>query len=137
MASNEETRTLLQQGPGRKSRNAQAATLPHTNNNATLAPVTDNDNGLCSFVIVAADGNSYRLLRLTGRVRWALEMLMDAGLKGCTAISAPAPRWAAYVHRLRQMGVLIETITEPHEGAFPGTHARYVLRSEVRRVSHE
>jgi hypothetical protein len=28
----------------------------------------------------------------------------------------------------------IETIHEPHQGAFPGSHARYVLRSRVTRV---
>ena len=68
---------------------------------------------------------------VSGRDRWALEQLRKAGAEGCTPIHNPAPRWAAYVHDLRALGVEIETITEPHEGEFPGTHARYVLRSGV------
>lgn len=32
---------------------------------------------------------------------------------------------------LRELGVETETITEPHEGDFPGHHGRYVLRSGV------
>ena len=66
-----------------------------------------------------------------GRTRWALEALMAAGPRGCTPITTPGPRWSAYVHRLREMGVSIETVTEGHGGAFAGHHARYVLRSRV------
>jgi hypothetical protein len=66
-----------------------------------------------------------------GRDRWALESLMAAGPCGCTPITYPAPRWAAYIHKLREMGVQIETINEAHSGAFRGTHARYVLRAVV------
>jgi hypothetical protein len=66
-----------------------------------------------------------------GRDRWALESLMAAGPRGCTPITFPAPRWAAYVHNLREMGVQIETNNEAHGGAFRGTHARYVLRSVI------
>jgi hypothetical protein len=50
---------------------------------------------------------------------------------GCTPITEPAPRWAAYVHKLRELGVPVETVTEPHAGAFPGHHARYVLRGNA------
>lgn len=64
-----------------------------------------------------------------GRDRWALEVLMAAGSQGCTPIVNPAPRWAAYVHNLRTLGVTIDTITERHGGSFAGHHARYVLRS--------
>ena len=34
---------------------------------------------------------------------------------------------------LRQIGIDIdiETVHEPHKGQFPGTHARYILRSHV------
>ena len=45
----------------------------------------------------------------------------------------PAPRWSAYVHELRKMGVEIETIHEAHGGKFPGHHARYVLRCDVKQ----
>ena len=74
--------------------------------------------------------NSAEPLRIVvaGRVRWALDRLCLAGAEGCTPITEPAPRWAAYVHSLREMGVEIETLTEPHGGAFSGHHARYVLR---------
>lgn len=71
------------------------------------------------------------VIRVKGRVRWALENLIEAGPKGCTPINNPAPRWAAYVHKLRRAGVNVETLTEPHAGAFAGTHARYVLRDAV------
>lgn len=59
---------------------------------------------------------------------------MNAGAVGCTPINDPAPRWSAYVHDLRQLGVIIETVTEPHRGQFPGHHARYVLRCYVRGI---
>lgn len=68
---------------------------------------------------------------VAGRERWALECLVAAGAKGCTPINNPAPRWSAYVFVLRQKGILIETVTELHGGQFKGTHARYVLRSNV------
>ena len=70
-------------------------------------------------------------ISVKGRVRWALEQLLKAGSSGCTPIDNPAPRWSGYVFALRQLGVEIETIHEPHGGAFAGTHARYVLRSNV------
>ena len=66
-----------------------------------------------------------------GRARWALEALMAAGPEGCTPIINPAPRWAAYVHNLRCLGVAIDTITEKHGGPFAGHHARYVLACNV------
>lgn len=66
-----------------------------------------------------------------GRDRWALEALIQAGPVGVTPITNPAPRISAYVFNLRALGVTIETITEAHEGAFAGHHARYVLRAAV------
>lgn len=66
-----------------------------------------------------------------GRDAWALDRLCEAGPTGCTPITEPAPRWAAYIHNLRGLGVPIETVTEPHSGDFPGTHARYVLHATV------
>lgn len=76
-------------------------------------------------------------VEFNGRVRWALENLIEAGEVGCTPIDTPGPRWSHYVWMLRGEGVLIETITEPHGGSFPGTHARYVLRSRIRRIASE
>lgn len=68
---------------------------------------------------------------VSGRNAWALLSLDRAGAKGVTPLAIPAPRWSAYVHNLRRMGFNIETITEPHGGPFPGTHARYVLRDII------
>ncbi len=79
------------------------------------------------------DGAEPTEVIVKGRVRWALESLIEAGSKGCTPIDKPAPRWAAYVHKLRRSGVPVETLTEPHAGDFAGTHARYVLRIKVER----
>jgi hypothetical protein len=66
-----------------------------------------------------------------GREAWALLALMAAGERGCTPIDTPGPRWSGSVHDLRKVGVVIETIRERHGGAFPGDHARYVLRSRI------
>lgn len=81
-----------------------------------------------SYCVAPSTGEPFRIV-VSGRVRWALDRLRAAGPDGCTPIDNPAPRWAAYVHRLRGMGVQIETVTEPHSGGFPGHHARDVLRS--------
>lgn len=70
-------------------------------------------------------------VHVSGRDAWALQELVSAAQRGCTPIDNPAPRWSGYVFNLRQMGFDIETVHEAHAGPFPGTHARYVLRSEV------
>ena len=76
-----------------------------------------------------------RTIRPTGRDEWALRQLMAAGGQGCTPIENPAPRWSAYIHDLRhEHGLDIETVPERHGGPFPGTHARYVLHSDVREA---
>jgi hypothetical protein len=89
--------------------------------------------GKAQFAIIADDGSETPFTAL-GRVRWMLESLIEAGPKGCTPIDCPGPRFSAYVHSLRQSGVEIETIHEPHGGEFSGHHGRYVLRSQVRPV---
>lgn len=75
-----------------------------------------------------------RPLDISGRDEWALRQLMAAGPKGCTAINNPAPRWSAYVHKLRRMGNDIETIDECQGSPFPERHARCVLHSLVRAL---
>ena len=77
------------------------------------------------------------IITVSGRDRWALECLVAVGSKGCTPIDTPGPRWSGYVFNLRELSVIITTITEPHSGPFSGTHARYVLHSKVIRVSVE
>jgi hypothetical protein len=68
-----------------------------------------------------------RTFDFKGRLGWAMVQLAEAGAKGVTPISRPAPRWSGYVFDLRELGIPIETIMEPHEGNYPGQHARYVL----------
>lgn len=70
-------------------------------------------------------------IKVVGREAWALRSLAAAGAAGCTPIDHPGPRWSAYVLDLRGMGFLIDTVHEAHGGPFPGTHARYILRSGV------
>jgi hypothetical protein len=83
--------------------------------------------------IVHIEGRgSIRRVEVKGRDLWALGQLVEAGPTGCTPIDNPGPRWSGYVHKLRRMGLELETIHETHKGAFPGVHARYVLHSSVR-----
>ena len=91
---------------------------------------------LRTFGVVRTDGEAFQHT-CGGRERWALESLIGAGPKGCTPIDNPAPRWSHYVWLLREAGIEIETIHEPHAGNFPGSHARYVLRSKVARLPNE
>jgi len=80
------------------------------------------------------DGVPHRAT-IIGRDAWALSELVKAGAKGCTPICTPGPRWSAYVFNLRGNGLDISTLHEPHSGSFPGTHARYVLNTDVTFVS--
>jgi len=77
---------------------------------------------------IEPDGSTQEVI---GRDAWALKNLMDAGKRGCTPIDHPGPRWSHYVYKLRGMGFIIETVHEDHGGPFAGTHARYVLHSQV------
>lgn len=77
---------------------------------------------------IEPDGGIHEVV---GRDAWALQNLITAGKRGCTPIDHPGPRWSHYVFKLRRMGFVIETIHEDHGGPFAGTHARYVLHSDV------
>jgi hypothetical protein len=72
-----------------------------------------------------------RTITVVGRDAWALQRLIEVGEAGVTPLDTPGPRWFGYVHKLRKAGLVIETIHEGHGDPFPGTHARYVLRSNV------
>ena len=72
-----------------------------------------------------------------GRQRDTLEVLIRCGATGCNFWDYRAPRWAAYVHRLRVQGFNIHTNKEAHGGEYPGVHARYVLVSDVSRLADE
>ena len=63
-----------------------------------------------------------------GRAAWALKRLKKAAAASCAVFDIRAPRWSSYVHRLRKLGLVIDTVREGHRDRFPGHHARYVLR---------
>ena len=91
------------------------------------------DQSLATYTVVSSSGDTFSIV-LRGRLQWALDRLRDAGEQGCTPITEPTgPRWSSYIHDLRGLGVEIETHHEAHGGDYPGTHARYVLRSTVRK----
>lgn len=122
---NEMTRNLLEQEPGRIHRHATAADAPKLSHRKAKRHIAGTP-----YLVTPCAGDRFRVV-VSGRDRWALEELRKAGAKGCAPIDNPAPRWSAYVFNLRDLGVEIETITEPHEGDFPGHHGRYVLCSVV------
>ena len=122
-----ETPRGWQADTGQEGRYATAAgtfKLPHDNADAKRA-------GL--YRITPADGGDPFTIEAKGRDAWALDQLIAAGRKGCTPIERPAPRWSAYVHRLRELGVPIETNWESHGGPYAGKHGRYVLRADVQK----
>ena len=125
--NNEMARNLLAQEP-EPGRVACQAVAANTQTIAQRKPA--RHNGGTPHTVRTIDGGAF-VIFVSGRVQWALNQLREAGAAGCTPINNPAPRMAAYVHSLRQMGVEIETITGPHEGYFPGYRARYVLRLGV------
>jgi len=107
-------------------RSAIAAGAP----NLAQAEVRDQRGG--TYRVMPEGGAPFEIC-VKGREAWALDRLRAAGPTGCTPIDEPAPRWSAYIHRLRGRGVPIETRHEPHGGAFAGHHARYVLGAAVRK----
>lgn len=122
----EMTRNLREQEPGRDSRQANAA------GKVDLAQSTGRAKRAGRYHVTPEGGEPFTI-SIKGREAWALDRLHRAGPKGCTPIEQPAPRWSAYVHKLRRLGVPIETLFEPHGGEFSGTHGRYVLRAKVQK----
>lgn len=110
--------------PGQDGRSAIAA------GTSTLSQVKARKKRGGVYTITPRTGASFKI-QVKGRDAWALERLSCAGTNGCTPITEPAPRWSAYVHRLRLLGIPIETKYEPHGGEFSGTHAKYVLKAVV------
>ncbi|MDP2519030.1 winged helix domain-containing protein [Shimia thalassica] len=76
-------------------------------------------------------GDCHRSFTLSGRVGQTLHHLMQAKGQGVTSLENPALRLAAYIHSLRELGFVIDTESEPHDGPYPGYHARYRLLSKV------
>ncbi|WP_271896284.1 winged helix domain-containing protein [Candidatus Phyllobacterium onerii] len=99
----------------------------------TLTPNRDSGKpkrgGYSIRVVIDPDGQP---ITLKGRYAWMMRNLIEVGDKGLTSIERPAPRIAHYVFWCRRLGFAIETIDEKHDGQFPGSHARYRLRSLVR-----
>jgi hypothetical protein len=116
------------QGPGRDCLAAGAAGNPHVARHAGAR----HQHGR-AYTVTPEGGDAFTLVA-TGREAWTLDRLSEAGPRGCTPREEPAPRWSAYVHRLRERGVPIETLREAHGGAYPGWHGRYILRGTVRRA---
>jgi hypothetical protein len=82
---------------------------------------------------LCASINGSPAVTIKGRYARCLHTLVQAGEKGISpAMDDPMPRWSHYVFWLRShFGAVIETVTEKHGGPYAGTHARYVLRSNV------
>lgn len=123
-ASNKKAQNLRQQEPGHARRAAKAAAC-------NSAPFEKPP--LTTYRIVPKKGEPFSVT-VGGRERWALRQLSKAGTKGVASVESPALRLAAYICDLRKKGVPIETLTEPHGGEFPGTHARYILRATVTKI---
>jgi hypothetical protein len=122
----EMARNLREQEPGRGSRHAIAAGTPK------IAQPKGRAKRAGLYHIQPEGGEPFTI-EAKGRDAWALDRLREAGPRGCTPITEPAPRWSAYIHNLRGLGVPIETVTEAHGGEFSGTHGRYVLRATVQK----
>ncbi len=124
--ANKVARNLLAQEPGRVVSHAIAA-------NTQIIAQAEGHAMRAGLYHVTPEGGEAFTIEAKGREAWALDRLRLAGPKGCTPVTEPAPRWSAYVHKLRRQGVPIETVTEPHGGPYSGTHGRYVLRADVRK----
>jgi hypothetical protein len=120
-------------GFGRLAADGVATPLPLPAHRGTAIPRSDGGRAMSATVIrVRVAGGAP--IALKGRDAWALLQLVTAGERGLTAIERPAPRWSAYVHKLRKAGVPVETINEAHGGPFAGNHARYRLVVRVEFV---
>lgn len=85
---------------------------------------------------VGAEPTAFQI-HVTGRKAWALLQLVRRGPAGLTSVENPAPRLSSYIHRLRGLGVTIDTENESHGGEFSGSHARYRLNCQVRILTQD
>ena len=122
-----ETPRGWQADTGKEGRYANAA------GTLQLSQHSSGAKGVGLYRVTPLDGSEPFTIEAKGREAWALNRLLVAGRNGCTPIEQPAPRWSAYVHRLRELGVPIETIWESHGGPYAGKHGRYVLRAIVQK----
>ncbi len=82
--------------------------------------------------ITVHDGE--RELRFVGREAHTLSQLLERGPQGLSSVEQIGPRISHYVMKLRQAGLVVETVKENHAGAFRGWHARYVLHTPLRVI---
>ena len=113
---------LDKENPGASSRPGQS--------NVGKQNISHADEKGQLYLVYPDDGDPFEI-RASGRFDWALDELIKAGSEGIIPMENPAPRWSAYIHGLRSLGIEIDTVMEPHEGPFPGKHGRYVLQSLV------
>jgi hypothetical protein len=92
---------------------------------------------ITKLVARIGEGDDATVKTFHGRAAWALGALLSSGADGCTPITRPAPRWSHYVYLLKRDGLNVETILQPHGGAYAGRHAKYVLRSPVQVLEIE
>jgi hypothetical protein len=78
---------------------------------------------------------SARPIVVPKRAAWFLDELVKAGTQGVTTINYPGVRIGDCVLKLRKAGVNVQTLYELHSGEFAGRHGRYILRSNVQRLS--
>lgn len=116
-------------GQADTARDVSFADATNTRNIAQVEHGSQSDSA--RYLVTLSRGELFRITVCGRRLPSALEQLRRVGEKGCTPIDNPAPRWSAYIFKLRALGLDIETNTEPHGGGFPGHHARFVLRCRV------
>ncbi|MBP0115314.1 MULTISPECIES: winged helix domain-containing protein [Bradyrhizobium] len=75
--------------------------------------------------------NGVDIVTIRGRAAWALLKLIESGEGGCSYVDCPAPHWGGYIHKLRKLGIRIDTTREAHGRPFAGRHARYFLRGRI------
>lgn len=73
-----------------------------------------------------------RVHMIEGRVASTLIELDRVGERGLSSIEQIGPRLSHYIFIIRrELGIVVETVTEKHSGVFSGHHARYILRSPI------
>ena len=65
-----------------------------------LAQAKGRAKRACVYQVQPEIGDAFAI-QVTGREAWAFDRLREAGARGCTPRTEPAPRWSAYVFNLR------------------------------------
>jgi hypothetical protein len=87
------------------------------------------------WLIVQPVDSNKASIKLVGRPAWLFDLLQSAGEQGVTTLQLPAGvRVSHYILILRRADLVIESVREPNEGEFSGSHVRYVDRSGARII---